>query len=565
MNRRTGGSEIRNKARWRALVPPIMGLAIGIFLVFYLQRSVRVERTLRIGFQNSALYHIPGPSGNPSGPVVDVIREAARRTNIHLQWVFSPDGPETALSSGAVDLWPIVADLAERRRFLYIGAPWTVMAYALVVHQDLHLQHLEDLGERSLAVAELNLDSHLARKYFGKATIVPVPSADSVAEAVCAGRAQAGLISQSVFGNAGISKCPDRALEVISIPDAIFWLGIGANKERKDAQRAADLLHDEIGKMSRNGDLIRIDFRWGTNLSTEIATTFLYRRTRTGAYLLSAGCAVLFGTVFAMLLLTRRLRLARRQAESASQAKSDFLANMSHEIRTPMNGVMALTEVVLETELTSQQREYLQDVKSSADSLLTVINDILDFSKIAAGKLELDPIPFNLRHSLQETTKLFALRAHEKGLELTCNVATDVPEFVVGDPTRIRQIVVNLLSNAIKFTDQGGVSLEVTVESREAGGLVHHFKVRDTGVGIPIEKQRVIFEPFTQADGSTTRQHGGTGLGLSISGQLVGIMRGRIWVESEPGQGSCFHFTVLLGAADGPEQRRVAQDVSLVP
>jgi signal transduction histidine kinase len=266
-----------------------------------------------------------------------------------------------------------------------------------------------------------------------------------------------------------------------------------------------------------------------------------------------------------MLLLTRRLRLARRQAESASQAKSDFLANMSHEIRTPMNGVMALTEVVLETELTSQQREYLQDVKSSADSLLTVINDILDFSKITAGKLELDPIRFNLRDSLQETTKLLALRAREKGLELMCNVATDVPEFVVGDPTRLRQIVVNLLSNAIKFTDQGGVSLEVTVEGRESGGLVHHFKVRDTGVGIPIEKQRLIFEPFTQADGSTTRQHGGTGLGLSISGQLVGIMGGRIWVESEPGHGSCFHFTVLLGAVDGPEHRRVAQDVSLVP
>jgi PAS domain S-box-containing protein len=305
-------AESRRRGRWLAFSFMIALTAIGTSLVLWFQRSAPIKRTLRIGFQNSAPYHFPDANGNPSGPVVDVIREAARRTNIHLQWIWSPEGPDKALSSGTVDLWPIMGDLPERRRILYISAPWTVMTYALVADRDLHLKRLEDFGNRSLAVAKINIDSRLGRQFFSKAAIVTVPSVDRVAEAVCAGTAQAGLISKSAFGNVRSSNCPERALEAISIPDATYWFGIGAAKDRKDARHAADLLHDEIGKMSVDGALIAIDFRWGTNLSTEIATTFLYRRTRTNASLLLAACAVLFGAVLGMLLLTRRLRLARR-------------------------------------------------------------------------------------------------------------------------------------------------------------------------------------------------------------------------------------------------------------
>jgi PAS domain S-box-containing protein len=303
-----------------------------------------------------------------------------------------------------------------------------------------------------------------------------------------------------------------------------------------------------IAEAVRNGEAYHRDdeILWRADGTSFPAEYWSYPVVRKGQ---TVGAVITFVDITDRRAAQQALERAKEAAEAASRAKSEFLANMSHEIRTPMNGIIGMTELALETDLTHEQREYLSMVKTSADSLLAIINDILDFSKIEAGKMELERSVFSVREILEETVRSFGVAAAEKHLELVCDIRSDVPQLVAGDATRLRQVVVNLLGNALKFTERGEIVLHTEVQQIDEQAVELHFTVHDTGIGIPKDKQELIFEAFAQADGSSTRRYGGTGLGLTISNRLVAMMVGRMWLESAPGQGSTFHFTARFDLA----------------
>ena len=341
-------------------------------------------------------------------------------------------------------------------------------------------------------------------------------------------------VSRALVGKFGFQE----ALQVIGKTDFDFFSEQHARQAFVDEQELLRGVKKVIEKHEVE--------TWPDGSKTWVSTTKLPLVDRQGQTIGTFGISQ---NITAQKQAEAALRVAKKAAEDANRAKGDFLANMSHEIRTPMNAIIGMTELVLDTDITTVQRDYLTIVQQSGDALLSLINDILDFSKIEAGKLDLETAPFDLYECLGDTMKSLSLRAARKGLELVCHIGSDVPQSVAGDAARLRQVVINLVGNALKFTETGEVVLAAVAESATDGEFVLHASVRDTGIGIPREKLATIFAAFEQADTSVTRKYGGTGLGLAISSRLVELMGGRIWVESQMGQGSTFHFTARMEIA----------------
>ncbi len=540
-----------SRRRAISVVIAFSALVLAVYLVEGRRRDP-AGRAFRIGFENSAPDQQLTSDGKPGGPAVEIVEDAARRQNIHLQWVYSPQGPERAMESGAVDLWPLFGDLPDRRGRFFISQPWASQRFWLMVLSDSKIQSRLDVGGKLVAIRYTGTNERFARLSLPAARILRQPNFEEGAAALCMHDADAMFIWERAGRSILIdlpSSCQGHDFRYVGVPSAQLYFGVGASLVNSRARWAAEAIRAEISELSHEGVLNAAYFSW-TRQSTNdtLVIDLIDEGRRRTLWLAIAFCMVVIvaATIFWQ---NRRLKATRRKAEEAAFAanraaavKSEFLANMSHEIRTPMNGIMATCELLLETPLRGDQAEYGGTILNSARALLAILNDILDLSKIESGHMAIHYEPFDLRELVESVGLLLAPRARQKGIGFHVSVAAAVAGYYRGDSVRIRQVLLNLVANAVKFTDAGVVALSV-----EAGfGATVRFSIADTGIGISAAAQLAIFQKFTQADASTTRKYGGTGLGLAISKQLVELMGGAIGLASEEGVGSRFYFELPL-------------------
>ncbi|MCX6597744.1 MAG: ATP-binding protein [Acidobacteria bacterium] len=507
---------------------------------------------MRIASNHSVPLNYWDEQGRPAGFAVEVIDAAARRLKLPLQWVKVEGLPEDAFSQKQADLWPLAAILETRRANMHFTQPWWRSERALLARKGAGITTAEDLrGRRLMLSGVIRLDLN-GRLYKLASSVEARRDAPDAVAALCRDYADVVAVDYRLLQQVLLERpkvCDGAALEYTVDPTLGQPFGIASTFPAADT---ADRLYEEIERMIEDGDFQIIARRWSMGNAIDPPLLAKIHTTRQSnswlTWALSAALAT--SVIFAALMLV--LWRARRSTENAFAARSRFLANMSHELRTPLGGILGMSELALETALSSQQREYIGLAKSSAEHLLVLLNDILDFSKIEAGKMALEQIPFGLEQAVAAVARASAVEAYRKGIRFRAWVDPQLPPIILGDPVRFRQILNNLTSNAVKFTSQGEVRIDVSQVERTATSGTLRLAVSDTGIGVPVEKQQHIFNAFAQADGLVARQFGGTGLGLAITRELVRLMGGTVQVQSKPQEGSKFTVEFPFALSPGP-------------